>query len=93
MALGDTITGQSGTYVLAASNTFKVSGIVSPQCLARAPKIPSGFMPVCWILKIHNLLGGVCLVVLSRSELLVCLSVLQSSRFSIAIPKVFKMAA
>lgn len=71
--------GQSGTYVLAASNTLKVSGIVSPQCLAQAPKILSGFMPVCWILKIHNLLGGVYLVVLSRSELvLVCLSVLQS---------------
>lgn len=60
MALGDVITGQSCTYVPAASDMFKADER-TPQSLARTPKIPSSFLPVPWRLKVHNLLGGVIL--------------------------------
>lgn len=60
MALGDVITGQSCTYVLAASIMFKADER-TPQRLARAPKIPSSVLPVPRRLKLHNLLGGVIL--------------------------------
>ena len=61
MVLEDMIAGQSSMYVLAVSSMIRVSEIMTPQCLAWAPKIPSSFTPVCWRLKLHNLLGGVIL--------------------------------
>lgn len=53
--------GPSCTYVLAVSNSSTVSEIMTPQHLAWAPEISSSFIPVCWSLEPHSLLGGVIL--------------------------------